>query len=639
MACDSVKTPKATVPGNEPERLRDKTAGKPVLRFLTCGSVDDGKSTLIARLLLDSQLVMEDHLQALELESKHAGKGAQDVDLALLMDGLQAEREQGITIDVAYRYFATKNRKFIVADTPGHEQYTRNMATGASQCDLAVVLVDARKGILVQTRRHSHIIDLLGIKHVVLAINKMDLVDYAEDVFAKILSDFERFAAHLNFESLTAMPLVAAKGDNITTRSGNMPWFNGEPLLSFLEKVDIATASDTHGFRFPVQWVNRPNLDFRGYCGSVSEGSVSVGDEIVVLPSARTTRVNSIVTYDGALERAGRGAAITLVLEDELDISRGDIIAGGKDRPSVADQVCAQLIWMGEEPLIPGRRYVINCANQTTGASVTKIKHRINVNTQDHSAAKRLHQNDIGVVNLAFDRPLAFEPYARSRTMGSFILIDRMSNATIAAGMIQFGLRRADNIHWQAIEIDKQARSALKNQKPLCLWFTGLSGSGKSTIANLLEKKLHAQGLHTYIMDGDNVRHGLNRDLGFTEADRVENIRRVAEVSKMMVDAGLIVLVSFISPFVSERQMARDLFDDDEFFEVFVDTPLEICEQRDVKGLYAKARAGKLRNFTGIDSPYESPEDPEFHLKAGTVSAEALVDEIVLALERKILSR
>jgi len=603
---------------NAPAELKAYLAAqekKTFLRFLTCGSVDDGKSTLIGRLLYDSKLLFDDQLSSLEKDSRQHGTTGGDIDFALLVDGLEAEREQGITIDVAYRFFSTAKRKFIVADTPGHEQYTRNMATGASNSELAVILVDARKGVLVQTRRHAYIVSLLGIRHVVLAVNKIDLMDFRRDVFDAIVAEFAAFAKDLGFQTLVPIPLSARFGDNVISNSANTPWYDGPPLLSHLETVDVDTAIADRPFRMPVQWVNRPDLDFRGFSGTIVSGRIKPGDAIAVANSGRTSTVKRIVTYDGDLETAAAGEAVTLVLTDEVDISRGDVLCAVQARPEVSDQFAAHLLWMSEEELLPGRQYILKLATSSVPAQVTALKYKIDVNHLDQHAAKTLHLNEIGYVNLSLAQPLAFDPYRDSRDMGGFILIDRFTNATVGAGMIDFGLRRATNVHWQALDVNKQARSALKHQKPVVLWFTGLSGSGKSTIANLVESALHARGRHTYILDGDNVRHGLNRDLGFTDADRVENIRRVGEAAKLFIDAGLIVLVSFISPFRSERRMARELVGEGEFIEVFVDTPLEICIQRDPKGLYEKAKAGAIKNFTGIDSPYEPPENAELVLK------------------------
>jgi len=603
-----------------------------VLRFITCGSVDDGKSTLIGRLLFDSKLIFEDQLKALEADSRKFGTQGREIDLALLVDGLAAEREQGITIDVAYRYFATARRKFIVADTPGHEQYTRNMATGASTAELAVILVDARNGVLTQTRRHSCIATLLGIRHVVLAVNKMDAVGWRQSVFDEIAQEYRAFAGEIGLKDVHAVPLSALRGDNVLTASANMPWYSGPTLLSLLETVDTAADVYARPFRLPVQWVNRPDSGFRGYAGSIASGRIRAGDEIAVLPGGRTSRVARIVTWAGDAKEAGAGEAVTLTLADEIDVSRGDVIAPATARPEATDQFQATLIWMHEHHLLPGRSYMLKTANRTVGASVTEIKGRIDVHTLHREAAKVLELNEIGVCNLGLDAPIAFDAYAENRTTGSFILIDRVTNETVAAGMIDFGLRRAQNIHWQAVDVDKSARAAQKRQQPRILWFTGLSGSGKSTIANVLERMLLAEGRHTYLLDGDNVRHGLNRDLGFTEADRVENIRRVGEVAKLMLDAGLIVLVSFISPFRAEREMVRKMVGENEFVEIFVDTPLEVCEARDPKGLYSRARAGEIKNFTGIDSPYEAPEAPELRLDTTRLAIEEAAEEVMAFL-------
>ncbi len=602
---------------------------KDLLRFITCGSVDDGKSTLIGRLLHDSKLLFDDQLATLESDSLRHGTQNGEIDFALLVDGLAAEREQGITIDVAYRFFSTEKRKFIVADCPGHEQYTRNMATGASTADLAVVLVDARKGLLTQTHRHSYIVSLLGIRRVLLAVNKMDLMEYDERVFDAIVADYRALATQLGIDEVACIPLSALRGDNVMQRSAAMPWYTGPSLLEHLETVALGRAKADVGFRLPVQWVNRPDQNFRGFAGSIAAGSVAVGDEIVVHPSGKRSVVARIVTADGDLPSAVDGQAITLTLRDEVDISRGDVISSARQPPEVADQFAAHILWMSDAPLLPGRPYWLKTAARTIAATITEIKHKVDVNTQDHLAAKRLELNEVGYCNLNLDQPIAFESYADNRTLGGFILIDRQNNATVACGTIDFALRRASNIHWHNLEIDKQARAAIKGQTPLCLWFTGLSGSGKSTIANLVDRRLHALGYHSYILDGDNVRHGLNKDLGFTAEDRVENIRRVAEVARLMTEAGLIVLVSFISPFRAERRMAREMFAPGEFAEVFVDTPIEVCEQRDAKGLYAKARAGEIRNFTGIDSPYELPENAEIHLLNVDASADALAQRLV----------
>ncbi|MGE0715950.1 MAG: sulfate adenylyltransferase subunit CysN [Alphaproteobacteria bacterium] len=606
-----------------------------LLRFLTCGSVDDGKSTLIGRLLYETRVILDDQLASLERASRRHGTTGEDVDLALLVDGLEAEREQGITIDVAYRYFATARRRFIVADTPGHEQYTRNMATGASTADLAVLLVDARKGVLVQTRRHAYIAHLLGIRHVVLAVNKIDLVDFDAGRHHAIANDFADFARDLDFAGIVSVPLSARWGDNVAAPSLRTPWYDGPTLLEHLETVEVEAAGGERPFRMPVQWVNRPDADFRGLSGTIAGGTVRPGDAIAVAASGQTTRVQRIVTADGDLDGASAGAAVTLTFADEIDASRGDVISAADARPEVADQFAAHVVWMNEASLFPGRSFLLKAGTRTVTATVTEIKHRVDVNTLSHLAAKELHLNEIGFCNLSLSAPIAFDPYAANRETGGFILIDRLTNATLGAGMIAFGLRRATNIHWQALDVDKRARAALKGQKPAVLWFTGLSGAGKSTIANLVERKLHADGRHTYILDGDNVRHGLNRDLGFTEADRVENIRRVAEAAKLFVEAGTIVLVSFISPFRAERRMARDLVEAGEFIEIFVDTPIDECRRRDPKGLYAKADQGKIKNFTGIDSPYEPPEAPEMRLDTKAATPEALAEQIVAALRER----
>ena len=602
---------------------------KSLLRFLTCGSVDDGKSTLIGRLLYDTKLLFEDQLATLSSDSRKHGTTGEDLDFALLVDGLAAEREQGITIDVAYRFFTTEKRKFIVADTPGHEQYTRNMATGASNSDLAVILVDARQGILTQTRRHSFIVSLLGIRHVVLAVNKIDLVGFSQARFDEIVAEYRAFAADFGFETLVAVPLSARFGDNVLEPSANTPWYDGPTLVQHLETVEVEDRAIRAPFRMPVQWVNRPNLDFRGFSGTIAGGTVRPGDAVVVASSGRTSKVRAIVTADGALAQAGAGEAVTLTLEDEVDISRGDIIAAADARPEVSDQFAAHLIWMVDEPLLPGRPYLIKAGTRTVAATFTEIKHKIDVNTFQKLAAKTLALNEVAVVNVSTQDPVAFDRFSDLPATGAFIVIDRMTNATVGAGMIDFGLRRATNVHWQALEVTKASRAEMKRQKPVVLWFTGLSGAGKSTIANLVEKKLHELSRHTYMLDGDNVRHGLNRDLGFTEADRVENIRRVAETAKLFVDAGLIVLVSFISPFRAERRMARELVEAGEFVEIFVDTPLAVAEERDVKGLYKRARKGEIKNFTGIDSPYEAPESPEIHLQAADQSAAEAAERIV----------
>jgi len=605
---------------------------KPLLRFITCGSVDDGKSTLIGRLLYESKRLFDDQLSALEADSRRHGTQGERIDYALLLDGLAAEREQGITIDVAYRYFDTDRRKYIVADCPGHEQYTRNMATGASTADVAVVLVDARKGLLTQTHRHSYIISLLGIGQVVLAVNKMDLVDYEQAVFERIVADYQALAAQLGIANVQAIPLSALEGQNLSTRSTVMSWYGGPSLIEHLDTVELSAHDAASGLRLPVQWVNRPNQDFRGFAGTIAAGQVRVGDEVVVLPSARRSTVKQVLGPDGPLAVAGTGQAVTLTLEDEVDVSRGDVIVAAGDPPEVADQFAAHVLWMDDAALLPGRPYWLQIGSRTVAANISEIKHRVDVNTQERLAAKRLELNEVGYCNLSLDEPVAFAPYAQNRALGGFILIDRQTNATVAAGTLDFALRRAGNVHWQHLDVDKAARARIKGQQPRVLWFTGLSGAGKSTVANQVEKRLHAQGVHTFLLDGDNVRHGLNRDLGFTDEDRVENIRRVAEVARLMVDAGLVVLVSFISPFRAERQMARERFEDDEFIEVFVDVPLAVAEARDVKGLYRKARAGQIPNFTGIDSPYEAPEAPELHLRADSDSVPAMVEQVLQAL-------
>ncbi|MGD9343529.1 MAG: sulfate adenylyltransferase subunit CysN [Desulfuromonadales bacterium] len=602
---------------------------KSMLRFITCGSVDDGKSTLIGRLLWDSKLVFEDHLAALEVDSKKVGTQGDEIDYALLLDGLQAEREQGITIDVAYRFFSTEKRKFIVADTPGHEQYTRNMVTGASTAELAVILIDARKGVLTQTRRHSYLVSLVGIRKVVVAINKMDLVGYSAETFAEIEQDYRAFSAQLGFEEITCIPISALKGDNIITPSEQTAWYHGPTLMTCLETVQVDNLALDLPFRMPVQWVNRPDLDFRGFCGTVASGRISPGDTVTVAGSGQQSRVASIVTMDGDLEEAVAGQAITLTLADEIDISRGDMLCDPLNRPAHADQLEARVVWMHEDVLLPGRSYLLKTGATTVPVQVSDLKYKVNVNTLEHMAGKTLGLNEIGVCNLSLGKAVSFDPYQENRGTGNFILIDRMTNATIGAGMIDFALRRATNIHWQALDVDKGSRASMKNQKPAVLWFTGLSGAGKSTIANLVEKKLHSLGKHTYLLDGDNVRHGLNRDLGFTDADRVENIRRVAEAARLFVDAGMMVLVSFISPFRSERDMAREMLEEGEFYEVFVNTPLEVCEARDPKGLYKKARAGELQNFTGIDSAYETPDNPEITVNTAETQPEEVAEEIV----------
>jgi len=607
---------------------------KSLLRFLTCGSVDDGKSTLIGRLLYDSKMIFEDQMAALEADSKKVGTQGGEIDFALLVDGLAAEREQGITIDVAYRFFSTDTRKFIVADTPGHEQYTRNMVTGASTADAAIILIDARKGVLTQTRRHSYLVSLLGIRHVVLAINKMDLVGWSQEVFDAILAEYHDFAAQIGIKAFTAIPMSALKGDNITEPSDKAPWYKGPPLLPHLESLDVEDDLREKPFRMPIQWVNRPDLDFRGFSGLIATGTITPGDRVKVLPSGRESTVARIVTMTGDLPRAVAGQSVTITLTDEIDISRGDVLSIAGQPPEVADQFEATIVWMDDESMLPGRPYLMKIGTRIVGASITEPKYKVNVNTLEHLAAKRLELNEIGVCNLSLDAPIAFDAYKDNHTLGGFILVDRISNRTVGAGMLHFALRRSQNIHWQALDVSKASRAAQKGQKGRVVWLTGLSGAGKSTIANLVEKRMQADGRHTYLLDGDNVRHGLNKDLGFTEEDRVENIRRVAEVSKLMVDAGLIVLVSFISPFRAERRMARELMEDGEFVEVYVATPLAVAEQRDVKGLYAKARAGELKNFTGIDSPYEEPEHAEITVDTTTLSPEEAAEEIVAWLAK-----
>ena len=609
---------------------------KPLLRFITCGSVDDGKSTLIGRLLYESKRLFDDQLAALESDSRKHGTQGERIDYALLLDGLAAEREQGITIDVAYRFFDTDRRKFIVADCPGHEQYTRNMATGASTADLAVVLVDARKGLLAQTRRHSYIVSLLGIRHVVLAVNKMDLIGYDQSVFDAIAAGYRELAAQLGIDDVQVIPLSALEGDNLLQASSNTPWYDGPALLQHLETVQIDSADVATGMRLPVQWVNRPNLDFRGFAGTLAAGEVRPGDAVVALPSGRRSTVARVLDANGDVAVARAGQAVTLTLADEIDISRGDVIAAAGDPPEVADQFAAHVLWMDDAALLPGRPYWLQIGSRTVAASVSEIKHRIDVNTQDKLAAKRLELNEVGYCNLSLDEPIAFEPYARNRALGGFILIDRQSNATVAAGTLDFALRRAGNVHWQHLDVDKAARARIKGQTPKVLWFTGLSGAGKSTIANLVEKRLHARGCHTFTLDGDNVRHGLNRDLGFTDVDRVENIRRVAEVAKLMADAGLICLVAFISPFRAERDFARQLLSAGEFVEIHVDVSLQEAERRDPKGLYRKARAGEIRNFTGIDAPYERPESPEVQLLTAGERPEKLAEQLTEELLERL---
>src|SRR6478735_8437223 len=606
---------------------------KPRLRFITCGSVDDGKSTLIGRLLFESKNLFDDQMSALARDSRRHGTQGEDIDYALLLDGLDAEREQGITIDVAYRYFSTDKRSYIVADCPGHEQYTRNMATGASTADLAIVLVDARKGLLTQTRRHTYIAALFGIKHVVLAVNKMDLVDYSRETFEQIEMDYRGVAATLGIARVTAIPLSGLKGDNVVARSDSTPWYRGPALMEFLDMVELGDEAAGLGFRMPVQWVCRPSQDFRGFTGPVVSGRVSVGDRVSTTTSGKVSKVKSIAIGDRAVDSAFDGQSILLTLEDEIDVSRGDVLAAADSPPATSDQFGAHLLWMGDHALLPGRHYWLKLGTRTVSCVVTEIRYKADINTQEQLAAKRLELNEVASVHISLDQPIAFESHADNRLLGSFILIDRQTFATVACGTLDFALHRAANVHWQALDVDQSKRASMKGQQARCLWFTGLSGSGKSTIANLAEKRLVAAGHHTYILDGDNVRHGLNRDLGFTEEDRVENIRRVAEVAKLMVDAGLIVLTAFISPFRAERRLAREILQDGEFVEVFVDTPLAVAEERDVKGLYKKARAGQLKNFTGIDSPYEAPEAPELRIDTTEVDPVEAAERIVAWLE------
>jgi bifunctional enzyme CysN/CysC len=615
------------------EAYLDRHRHKSLLRFITCGSVDDGKSTLIGRLLYDSKMIFEDQLAALEADSKRVGTQGQELDFALLVDGLAAEREQGITIDVAYRFFATDKRKFIVADTPGHEQYTRNMVTGASTADLAIILVDARKGVLTQTRRHSYLAHLIGIRHVVLAVNKMDLISYNQAAFQEIVEDYRAFSRSIGIDDFIAVPISGFKGDNITALSANMPWYGGPALLQHLEAVEIDGAADqAKPFRMPVQWVNRPDLDFRGFSGLIAGGTAKPGDRIRVLPSGRTTRIARIVTMEGDLDEAVAGESVTLTFADEIDCSRGDVVAAADEPPQAADQFEASIVWMSDGEMLPGRPYWLKLGTQTVTGTVQQPKYQINVNTMEHLAAKTLELNAIGVVNLSTDQALVFEPYQTNRRLGGFILIDKLSNATVGAGMLHFALRRAQNVHWQPIEVSRETHARLKNQRPAVLWFTGLSGAGKSTIANLVEKKLVSMNRHTFLLDGDNVRHGLNRDLGFTDADRVENIRRVGEVARLMADSGLIVITAFISPFRAEREMVRQMMMPGEFLEIHIDTPLSEAEARDVKGLYAKARRGELKNFTGIDSPYEPPEHPDLRIDTTKLAPDEAAELIVSKL-------
>jgi bifunctional enzyme CysN/CysC len=613
---------------------------KTLLRFITCGSVDDGKSTLIGRLLYESHMVFEDHLAALEADSKKVGTQGDELDFALLVDGLGAEREQGITIDVAYRFFSTETRKFIVADTPGHEQYTRNMVTGASTADVAVILVDARHGVLTQTRRHSYLVSLLGIRHVAVAINKLDLVDYSQEVFARIEADYRAFAASIGLTDVTCIPMSALRGENITSPSAHTPWYDGPTLMGYLEGVQVDDDRQSGPFRMPVQWVNRPDLDFRGFAGEIVGGTVRVGDAVRVVPNGTTSTVSRIVTMDGDLEEAVAGQSVTITLADEIDCSRGDVLCAADDPAPVADQFSAHVVWMSEDELLPGRAYLVKLGARTVGASISGPEFRIDVNTLEHVPSPTLHLNEIGICDVRLDRPVAFDPYVDNRDTGGFIVIDRLTNNTVGAGMLRAPLRRSHNVHWQALEVSKSSRADLMRHDPAVIWFTGLSGAGKSTIANLVEKRLHALGVHTYLLDGDNVRHGLNKDLGFSESDRHENIRRIAEVSRLMVDAGLVVLTSFISPFRTERAMARALLEEGEFVEVHVDTPLEVAESRDTKGLYAKARRGELPDFTGIDSPYEPPEHPEVRVDTTTSTPEEAAEVVVEHLrQRGLLDR
>jgi len=614
----------------------DLRVSKSLLRFNTCGSVDDGKSTLIGRLLIESGVIPEDQLAALESDSKKVGTRGGEIDYALLLDGLSAEREQGITIDVSYRFFATQKRKFIVADTPGHEQYTRNMVTGASTSDLSIILTDARKGVLTQTRRHSYLVSLLGIRHAVLVVNKMDLVDYSREVFSMIETEYRKFAAQLGFGAITCIPISAVNGDNLTAHSKATPWYTGPTLMGLLNDVEIDDERQRgEALRMPVQWVNRPNLDFRGFAGTIVAGTVRPGDDVRIQPSGKVTKVSRVVSMDGDMEAASVGQSVTLTLADEVDVSRGDLIVKADSPAEVANHFEATIVWMHEAPLLRGRSYLMKIGTKMVMATISPIKHKVNVNTLEHVPAASLGLNEIGVCNVELDRSIAFDPYKINRDTGGFILIDRMTNDTVGAGMLHFALRRAQNVHWQAQDVNRAARATIKGQKPCLLWYTGLSGAGKSTIANLVDKKLHSMNRHTYLLDGDNVRHGLNKDLGFTAADRVENIRRIAEVAKLMVDAGLIVSTAFISPFRAEREMARYLLPPGDFIEIFVDTPLQIAEQRDPKGLYKKARRGELKNFTGIDSPYETPENPELRLDTTVLTPEAAADRVVAFLQAR----
>ena len=603
---------------------------KSLLRFITCGSVDDGKSTLIGRMLYESQMLFDDQLSALKHDSKKIGTQGNEIDFALLVDGLAAEREQGITIDVAYRFFSTDKRKYIVADTPGHEEYTRNMATGASTADVAIILIDAEQGVLTQTRRHSFIVSMVGVKKVLLAVNKLDLVNYSQEVYNQIVSDYSDFAENaLDLESITAVPISALLGDNVVEKSEKTPWYKGETIMQYLENIEVENQRKQTPFRMPVQWVNRPNSSFRGFTGLIASGETKVGDKIRLHPGGNESTIESIITWDGELPKASAGQSVTITLNDEIDVSRGDIIATSTDPCGEADQFQSRILWMSDDAMIPGRQYILKSNTQSATLTLGRLKHRIDVNTLDHLPAKTLELNEIGVCNISLDKRIAFDSYENNQTMGGFIVIDRLSNNTVGMGLIDFALRRSENIHWQKMDVSKESRAEQKSQIPKLIWFTGLSGSGKSSIANILEKKLQSLGKHTITLDGDNIRHGLNRDLGFTSADRVENIRRVGEVAKLMVNSGLICITSFISPFESERKMARSLVLENEFIEVFVDTPLSVCEERDVKGLYAKARSGQIPNFTGISSPYEPPKNPEIRIDTTKVSAEEAANQII----------
>jgi bifunctional enzyme CysN/CysC len=608
---------------------------KSLLRFITCGSVDDGKSTLIGRMLYESHMLFDDQLSSLKADSKKVGTQGEEIDFALLVDGLAAEREQGITIDVAYRFFSTDKRKYIVADTPGHEEYTRNMATGASTADVAIILVDAEQGVLTQTRRHSFIVSMVGVKKVLLAINKLDLVNYSEEIYDKIVSDYQDFAqTALDIDSITSIPISALIGDNVVKKSENTPWYNGQTIMEYLETVEISNQKTLQPFRMPVQWVNRPNSNFRGFSGLISSGEINSGDKIRILPGGQTSTIKSIVTWGGNLTTAKAGQSVTIILDDEIDVSRGDVITISEDPCSEADQFQARILWMNENPMMPGRQYLLKSNSQSAMLTLGRLKHRIDVNTLDHLPAKTLELNEIGVCNISLDKRIAFDSYDKNQTMGGFIVIDRLSNNTVGMGLIDFALRRSENIHWQKMDVSQESRAEQKSQVPKIIWFTGLSGSGKSSIANILEKKLQSLGRHTITLDGDNIRHGINRDLGFTDADRVENIRRVGEVAKLMLNSGLICITSFISPFESERKMVRSLVSENEFIEVFVDTPLSVCEQRDVKGLYAKARLGEIPNFTGISSPFEKPINPEIRIDTLKISAEEAADQIIEFLSK-----